>query len=185
MTTDKFQIPVSDWTLVGIDNAKFVLLEAQTYAQYLSDVSSRITARAFSILTVLVPITSALIAYVVGQTMKDNPNYFITYYIVLIVIGLIATMFFLGKTIMPRLFMPLGRKPIEICNDEMLGVTLSKKLSLISIVLNEIENCQQKIDFNELQNTSRNKMLNSCMKAIGILFAIAIIVIATYLSTAL
>lgn len=183
MTTEKYKIPVSDWKKVGIDNAKFILTEAQTYAKYVSEESGHITARAFSILTVLIPITSALIAFVVGQTMKGNPNYFITCYIIAIVTGFIVIMFFLGKLVMPRLSMPLGRIPSNICTDEMLGINHTKELSMIVIVLNEIEDCQQKIEYNEDQNNLRTKKLHMCMKAIGILFAIAIIAIALYLST--
>ena len=181
--TPKFQIPVSDWEEVKIENAKFVLTEAQTYAKDLSEASGHITARAFSILTIFIPITSALIAFVVGESMKGNPNYFITFYIIVIVTSLIVIMFFLGKLVLPRLFMPLGRQPAAICSDEMLGVKLTKELSIIAIVLNEIEDCQQKIEYNECQNNQRIKMLERIMKAGGVLFAIAIITIAVYLLT--
>jgi hypothetical protein len=186
MESQNFKIPVSDWTEVGIDNAKFVLAEAQSYVKYLSDVSGRITARAFSILTVLATITSALIAFVVKQAI-DSPttNTFITYYTVAIVIVLIAIMFALGKVVMPRLFMPVGRSPIEISNDELLGVTMEKKLSFVALVMNEIENSQNKIDFNERQNAERQTLLNYCIKAVGVLFALSTVTITIYLCVTL
>ncbi|HLP20464.1 MAG TPA: hypothetical protein VK174_09190 [Chitinophagales bacterium] len=182
MESQNFKIPVSDWTEVGIENAKFVLSEAQSYLRYLSDVSGRITARAFSILTVLATITSALIAFVVKQAL-DSPSTsnFITYYTVAIVIALIMIMFALGKVVMPRLYMPVGRSPVELCNDEMLGVTLEKNLSLVALIMNEIENNQNKIAFNERQNAERQTLLNYCLKVVGVLFALSTVTITIYL----
>lgn len=176
MKTENFKIPVTDWTNVKIENAKFVLAEAKDNLKYLDDQSSRISNRAFSILTVLVPITGALIAFVVGQIMKEAiQSAFIIWYVISIIVCLIAIMFLLGRLVMPRKFMSLGRPPKDICNDDMLGLSLSKELSMVAIVMNEIENCQQKIEYNEIQNDKRTKLLSRSMKSLILVFTLAIV----------
>lgn len=181
METKSFEMPVSDWTKVKIDNALFILNEAKDYLKNLSDISVRITARAFSILTVLIPITSALIAYLVGQSTKGISNiHFIIYYVSFIIIVLIVIMFFLGILINPRGYMPLGRRPVDLCSDEMLGVNLTAQLSIIALVLSEIETCQAKIDFNERQNIERTNLLKRCIKSVAILFALSSAALLTY-----
>lgn len=181
MKTEKFEIKVDDWKLVGIENAKFVLNEAQAYVTYLSDVSSRITARAFSIIVLFFPIIGLFIAFIVKQSMNmPNSNQFLTFYTIAITIALIVIMYGLGKIVRPRLFKPIGRAPKEICNNELLGVTLEKELSMIAIVFNEIENCQDKIDYNEQQNEERTKNLDFYLKSIGFLFALSTMVTTIY-----
>ena len=181
MATENFKIPVTNWTQVKIDNAKFILAEAKENLKFLDDQSSRISNRAFSILTILGPISGALIAFVVGQMMKEPlQTTFFTWYAITIIFCLIAIMLILGRLVMPRKFMSLGRPPKDICNDDMLGISLDKELSLIAIVMNEIENCQQKIEYNEIQNDERTILLRQSMKSLVLIFMLAIATLIFY-----
>lgn len=172
-----FEIPVSDWSLVKIENAKFILNEAQNYVKYLSEVSQRITARAFSALTILVPITSALMAFVIREILEHEKINYVVYYSLVIVITLIYVMYLLGKIVMPRMYMPVGRSPKELCDDNMLGVKDESELSFVALVLNEIEACQVKIDYNEEQNMERKGLLDKSLKIIALIFITSTIII--------
>ena len=182
MSDQKFKIEVSDWTKISIDNAKFILEEAKSYVKYLSDASDKITNRAFAILAILIPITSAMLVFVVNEKVKpilsDNV---IPYLLLSVIIGLIAIMFCLSKIVFPRMFMPLGREPKQIATDEFLAVNFDVELAKHSIVLNEIENCQSKVDYNKTQNSQRMKQLEYAMLSLGILFVLATSIIIGYL----
>ena len=182
MSYQKFKIEVSDWTKINIDNAKFILDEAKAYVKYVSDVSDKITNRAFSILAILIPVTAALMVFVVNEKVKPVfSDKVIMNLLLLVIVGLIAIMFGLSKIVFPRMFMPLGREPKQICTPEFLSVNLDVKLAQLSIVLKEIENCQTKVDYNEGQNGRRTKQLEYAMLSIGFLFVIATSIIIGYL----
>jgi hypothetical protein len=182
MTPQKFKIEVSDWTKINIESAKFILEEAKTYVKYLSDTSDKITNRAFAILAILIPITSALIVFSVNERFKPLiGDKVISYLMLFVIIGLIATMFGLSSIIFPRMFMPLGREPKQICTPEFLSVNFDIELAKLSMVLNEIENCQAKVDYNKSQNSNRTKQLKHAMLSLGLIFVIATSTLIGYL----
>jgi hypothetical protein len=183
MSEKKFKIQVPDWTKINIDNAKFILAEAKEYVRYLSDESNKITNRAFAILAILIPITSAVMIFVVNNAIKPVDGYKnITYLLFIVIIVLIGIMFGLSKIVFPRMFMPLGRQPREICISEFLGVDFDAELAKLSIVLGEIEASQVKIDYNEKQNVYRTTLLKYLMLSIGILFILIIVTLWILLS---
>jgi hypothetical protein len=66
-TRPKFKIEVANWQSIKIENARHILLEAKDYLRYLPEAADKVTARAFTILTTLLPITSALLIFIVNQ----------------------------------------------------------------------------------------------------------------------
>ncbi len=182
MSPQKFKIEVSDWTKINVDNAKFILEEAKTYVKYLSDTSDKITNRAFAILAILIPLTSALIVFSVNERFKPVIGEKVIFYLMFfVIIGLIAVMFGLSTIVFPRMFMPLGREPKQICTAEFLSVNFDIDLAKLSMILNEIENCQSKVDYNKSQNSRRTKQLKIAMLSLGLIFVIATSIIICYL----
>jgi hypothetical protein len=155
MTKNNFKIQVSDWTKINVDNAKFILEEAKDYVKYLSDASDKITNRAFAILAILIPITSALIVFVVNEGIKPVDSYEAIYN--LLFIAIIALR--------------------DLCIKEFLGIDFDAELAKLSIVLGEIEASQVKIDYNEKQVSDRTKLLKYLMLSIGILFILIILIL--------
>ncbi len=179
---EKFKISVEDWTKINSENAKFILEEAKDYTKYLSDSSDKITNRAFAILAILIPITSALIIFVVNEEIKPVDGYkTITYLLFVVIMGLIAIMFGISKIVFPRMFMPLGREPRDMCSEDLLGVGLTDDLAKLSIILSEIEASQVKIDYNEQQIAHRTTLLKNLMLSIGILFALIVLTLLVLL----
>ena len=171
MSSKRFKIEVSDWTKINSDTARFILEEAKTYFRYLSDVSDKITARAFTILSILIPIASALIYYLVSQKLPSSTlNAPLQQLVYPVVTFLIIVLCMLIKLIFPRMAMPLGRDPQELCIPEFLGIDYDDKLANLSIVLNEIENVKSKIDYTEKQNRQRLTLLKACITILALFF---------------
>lgn len=170
METKTFTIAVSDWHKVSTNCAQLIFSEAKSYLEYLNMVCDKITARAFSIFTLLMPITSALIVFLVNQIMRSAGKFqFLTLFTVAIISALIVIMFQLGILIRGRGFMSLGHAPKDLCTDKFLGVTMQEDDSLKALLLGAIESYQKKISFNETQNSARIQSLNFCIKEIGLL----------------
>jgi hypothetical protein len=173
---DKFTIKVPDWTKININNAKFILGEAKDYVKYLNDASDKITNRAFAILAILIPITSALTIFIINEQVKPVDDYKdVCYLLYIVIIGLIAIMFGLSKIVFPRMFMPLGREPKDLCTKSFLGIDIEIKLAELSIILNEIEAAQLKIDYNEKQVSNRTYLLKFLMLSIGVMLILVIL----------
>jgi hypothetical protein len=168
----QYQIPVSSWKATKVENLKLVNEQGESYLKYLSEVSQRITARAYSIITVLVSINTALMIYLVSESAKTEiRNDFLFFFSLGVIVAIIVLIVITSRLIMPRSYMPVGRAPKEVCNDGMLGVNeADDELSLKAYLMNEIENCQVKIDFNESQNGQRNLLISKIVKwIIGLL----------------
>ncbi len=181
MAQNKLFDDIDDWDKIDLDNAKFILEEARTYVSFVIDVGDKITDKAFKILALLFPIESALIAFVINEKMKGCiQDYTIANLLIFVVTSIVVIMFYLGKIVLPRSFMPKGRAPVEICkNKELLGIPSDGSTDVaalkLALVLNEIENSQAKIYFNNNQNTVRITALKLSMMALGGIVVIAVL----------
>lgn len=170
---------VEDWTTINVDNARFILEESKSRVNYLLEIGNKISDRVFTILSLLFPIEAALVAFVVVEKMKGQlSDKIITNLLLFVLVSLVIVMIFLGKIVLPRLSIPAGREPKEICSQKEFLIDDGSKTVNLAIILNEIENCQNKIDFCSLQNIRRTSELKLCMLSI---LAIVIIAISTIL----
>lgn len=172
MSNEPKRISVSDWKKVEIENIKFILTEAQAYFRFLSEAKIRITTRAFSIITILIPLSCLLIAFIIKSI--DNEQFTNKQFVFLgtiILINLLYILYGLGKIIMPKKSMPFGREPFKLFQEErLLGLNYDKELSMKALILNEIEDTQNKIEYNKENNQALQFQLNRSMKLIGYLF---------------
>ncbi len=72
MSGKKLFDDIEDWTKIGLENSKFILEEARTYVSYLAEVGDKITSKAFTILTFVIPIESALMAFIVNEKINKK-----------------------------------------------------------------------------------------------------------------
>ncbi|MBU1759227.1 MAG: hypothetical protein KKB19_00100, partial [Bacteroidetes bacterium] len=178
----KFKIEITDWTNIDLVNAKFILSEAKDFCKYQNDNSDKITNRAFSILSILLPIVATLIIFIVKE--KSTPTFsddLVFKLLSFVVIVLLIIMFFLSQVVFPRMFMPLGREPKDLCSSDFLGTTLKKENAQIALVLNEIEATQLKINYNKKQNLTRTTKLKWSLISIGILCLISLSIVFFHL----
>jgi len=182
MSNEPKIINVSDWKSIEIENIKFILTEGQSYFKFLSDAKIRITSKAFSIITILIPICSILTAYISKSISNEQfTNKGLVCFVIAILIMLLYILFRLGKIIKPKNSMPFGREPFELFKDErMLGINWDKDLSIKALVIAEIENTQAKIEYNRENNKHIQEELDKSMMLIGYLFVAATVAIIAY-----
>lgn len=183
MTAPKFKIQVPDWTKINPANARFILGEAKEYFAYTASESGKITERAFAMLAILVPITSALLAFAVNERLRlAFHDSVLTYLLAAVVVALITLMFGLGTLVFPRRFMAPGREPKELCTDAFLVADYAPADHELALVLSEIEGIQAKIDFNDPQNARRGTWLKWLMRGLGALFIAVVVAVFLGLS---
>lgn len=176
------RLEVSDWQKIDLENAKFILNQGTEYVKYLSEVNEKTTTRVFTLLSILLPIESALIAFLISATLKDSiDDYVLSDLILFEIFAIIVVMFVLGSIALPRLYKPVGREPYEIWqNEQLLGIDYDKAKAQLSIILNELDNCQSKIQYNQQKNHGRIQKLKICMLAIGVLLMVAVITLSLH-----
>ena len=176
------KLEVSEWEKIDLENAKFILNQGTEYVKYLNEINEKTTGRVFTLLSILLPIESALIVFLINEKLKDTiDDYVVAGLILFEIFAIILVMFVLGSIALPRLYKPVGREPYEIWQNELLlGIDYDKALAQLSIVLNEIENCQSKIQYNQQKNNLRIQKLKISMLAIGISLMIAVITLSLH-----
>lgn len=169
-----WQTDIKDWTLVTKDIVTFYLSQAESCLKMSLEVHNIITLRAFTILSILIPTITLSIGYLLKQPNKHT---------VIAAIALVAGVLCLVPLIIlifPRLWMQLGRQPKDFFTSTVIDteVSLPPDHLYVGIVMNEIENIQDKISFNERSNYRRLKLL----KIVFIIIAGAFLAIVSKLA---
>lgn len=165
-----FKIRNADWKSIPVDSIIFILSEAKDYLDYTISESDKITTRAYSIVLLLFAILSGIIGFTFKELATANfskilmINFCLSFTIVFL-------LYHLGHLVFPRKIMAKGRIPKELALPQFLtNSKLSKEENYLALIIQEVENCQKKIDFNLLKNEHRQKRLKNIMMAIAVLF---------------
>jgi hypothetical protein len=172
----KFKIPKTDWKSIPVDSAKFILEEGKNYHEYTLNESEKITNRAYALVLLLSVILSAIVGYTFTKltgadfTVILSMNLYFSFVISFFIIVL-ATLIF------PRSLMQKGRIPSKLAQESLL---LNKKLNkdeiYLAYIIREIENTQDKIDFNLAINKKRRLRLEVILYIISALLPLYLLI---------
>jgi hypothetical protein len=179
MTDEIWEIDPENKKHVDKDIAQFILEQGEKALRHTIDVSDKATNRAFSMLLILLPVSSTIIGFLINEIKKARPyQHADIYFFCTLAIICIVALIYIIKVVYPRNTMEIGREPKNIAVSNMLQGDKSSEEKLRVIKLNEIKNCQYKIDYNRKQNAERVLLVSKITKYVGIS---ALIAIAIYL----
>jgi len=167
-----FKIPKTEWKTIPIDSANFILVEGKDYLDYTLKESDKITNRAYSLVILLSTVLAAIVGYTFTKLISDTFSSVIVMnlYFSFILGGFIV---FLATLVFPRSIMQKGRIPSKLAQGNLL---LNPKLKsdeiYLSYVIREIENTQDKIDYNLTKNKQRRIKLEVSLYIISALLPI-------------
>lgn len=170
---------IKDWSKINKDLINFYLNQAESELKASLDVHDKVTQRAFTILTILIPILSLSFGYLIRQISEHNTDKFLLVIAIICLIAVIFALYNLIRLIFPRHWMIIGRQPKEIFVSSLVdNDTLTPEQLHIGIVMGEIENIQYKIDSNWIQNEERLKILKQVIWIIvsTLIFIIVLII---------
>ena len=168
----KFKIDKSRWKSINIESAKFIYSESKEYLNYTIEESAKITNRAYSLVLLLSSILSAIVAFTFSKLLDGQINLlvYLTLFLSVIITGLLIALVWL---VFPRKIMANGRIPKELTKPEFITPPrLKEDETLLAFYIQEIENLQDKIDFNLTLNKKRGTILKTVMYSISILLFI-------------
>ena len=161
---------IQDWTKLTKDTVNFCLSQAELSLKSSIETSDRITTRAFSILTIVIPIVSLSIGYLFKQIIDHTTDKYILIAAIFGLFSCFLSLLFLIRIIFPRDWMSLGGQPKDIFTSNMLDNEFSPELKYVAIVMGEIQAVQYKINFNQSSNFKRLDYLKAVIVILSITF---------------
>jgi hypothetical protein len=157
------------------ETLEFILNEGKDYLDYTLNESDKITNRAFSFILLLFAILSGVVAYTFNKIILVEYKNIICLNFCLI-FTLVILLFHLGCLIFIRPIMAKGRLPKTIALSKYLIIPkVSKEQNYVVFIIQEIENVQQKIDFNLTKNKKRQDKLSFVLITIAIISVLYLI----------
>lgn len=182
MEPERWKLKVSNWTLIEIKSALFILDQAEKTLKHVTEKADKITARAFAILIVVISLVSTLIGFLIKELSVANAElFFKIFYLIVVFLGILC-MCCLLKLVFPRKSMQLGAQPKLLAIESLLMPRddLNEDERHLALIINQITNVQNKISFNGSQNNTRIKLLEITLTLIVATFLVGIITLIIY-----
>ena len=173
----EYRIELKNWKTANLESLKFILEHGLEHLEQTVEISNKITARAFTILSVLIPVLSVMLGILFNyqfEKTENMPPEGLMIVSVILIFPLLYCLVLLIRLIFPRLIQPLGRPPAELDDPDYLeNPEYNKNQQYLLMIINEIDNCQNKIAFNDASNTKRIKLFKTALWVIVITLALA------------
>jgi hypothetical protein len=152
-----WQTDIQDWTKITKDMVNFYLNQAEAELKSTLDLHDKITTRAFALLTILIPITTLTIGYIIRQIAEKNADKYLLAVAVVCLYATISCLYLLIRLVFPRQWLSSGRPPKDIFTSQMIDTPheYTDEQRYVGIVMREIENIQYKITFNDATSIPR------------------------------
>lgn len=171
-----YKMDKKKWKNFPKESLEFILNEGKDYLGYTLNESDKITNRAYSIILLLFAILSGVVAYTFNRMIIGGYEMIICLNFCLI-ISLVILLFYLGCLIFIKTIMAKGRIPKTIALSNLLiNPKLSEDEVYISYLIQEIENVQNKIDFNLVKNEKRQNRLKLVMVSIAFISLLYLVI---------
>lgn len=168
---DKFKLQLKNWTKFPIESAKLLYDESSDYLQYTVNLSEKITQRAYTFSIIVIAAIGALINTMLSFKIETSYDEIVFGLIILSVIVLFVLGLYLVKLVFPFGLMQMGRQPKEINENKYLAPeNLTNEQSHLSFLINEIQNNQTKINYNNNANAERLQRLKTLIVLILVSF---------------
>lgn len=160
---------IENFENITVEDAKFLFSQAEKKLDDTIKVSDTITARSYSIITVLVGILTAVSGVFLKSVLEKGINRSELILESVGVIYLIGCLLFLIWNVSATKYWTLGSEPQHLCRNKFFEDDLPKNLISVYLYINEIENYQERITVNLEKNRNRFLILRNVLVALYLL----------------
>lgn len=174
---DAWKLELSDWTKANLKSLELIHSKANEAFDYTTNVADKISSRAFTFISILVPIISLIIGLLGNQLYGQNEPIPQTVLVVAFIICIPSAMSLAALIwmIFPKRFMHAGREPKKISIPQVIqDDSFTKEEQYLALLIGEIEGLQKKISTNEKINNKRLEILKWVLRIISISLFISI-----------
>ncbi|GAA5220606.1 hypothetical protein [Membranihabitans marinus] len=181
--SEDWKLELPDWKKANLKSLEFIHTKANEAFNYTTNVADKISSRAFTFISILIPILTLIISFVIKLLYVQNepiPRCFLTN-VIFICLLFVISFFGLIFIIYPKKFMHAGREPKELSDAQFIqNQNLNTEEQYLALLIGEIEGLQKKITVNERINNDRICMLKTVLTFLLIAFFCSIVVIFSY-----
>lgn len=178
-----WSLEISDWTKSNVKSLELIHTKANEAFNYTTNVADKVSSRAFTFISIIVPIISLIIGLLGNQIVEPTKSIPSTVLIVALIIC-VPSVLSLGALIwmiFPKKFMHAGREPKKLAIPQFIqDDNFSSDEQYLSLLISEIEDLQLKIDYNKLINSKRLKVLKWVLRIISASLFLSIIILFYY-----
>lgn len=175
-----FKIQLDNWTNSNLKSLEFIHSRANESLKYTVDIKDAITKRAFTFLSILIPILSLFIGILLSPFKPQIPIEKTFLFVAIIsCFMLLISILILIFLIFPKGFYYLGREPKRIAFADVIQEkedTVEDE-PYIGLLLSEIEHLQTKIDFNNKVNYNRLKLLKLVIYIVSMSLTLVLVIL--------
>jgi hypothetical protein len=166
--TEDWKTDIKDWTKITEKTAALMLEQCESVLKETLETAKSISAKAEKILTILIPIATALITYLFSKKLSE-----LLYFLPLtglfclpVLLGSIAFSYF--NFLKYEIAIP-GDEPKKLVVSAFIDQNFSDNQQYVNMVLSICENIQRRIDINERANAIRTTWNTRSIKTLGLL----------------
>lgn len=169
--TQPWTLELGNWTEANIQSLELIHRKANDAFDYTINVAEKISARAFTFISILIPIISLIIGLLGKQLFEQDaaPSSLLISVMLLLCIPALSSLAALIWLIFPRKFMGRGREPQHLADAVFIQTDdYSKAEQYTALLIGEIEDLQHKIHYNDQINFRRIRILKWVLWVISI-----------------
>lgn len=155
----------SHYAQITKDEAKFIFEQSEKHLKDQIDTSQQISAKTTTLLTVTCGILVGLIGFGINRWISADFDNLIgaTFCCSVYLYIVIAVLF---KNVRPSPYQSVGLHPRDIFDDKLFN-NANKEYRMEALYINEIIECQKRIDFNKQTNDIRWRRFNRALRLIA------------------
>lgn len=166
--TEDWKTDIKDWTKIKEKTAKLMLEQSESVLKETLETAKSISTKAEKILTILIPITTALITYLFSKKPSDLFDFLPLTGLSCLPVLLISIGFSYSNFLKYEIAIP-GEFPKKLVVSMFIDRDFSEDQQYVNMVLSICENIQRRIDINEVANTKRTTSNTRSIKTLGLL----------------
>ena len=167
------------YRLLTNEEAKFIFDQAEKHLKDQIETGAQINTKATTLLTVISGLMIALIGFAITRWTANSKADLLVWSTLLGSLYLYFIVWTLLKALQPKLYVPVGLHPKDMFTDDAINER-NKDYRLKAFYINEIKECQMRIDRNKDTNEDRWALVIKALKLIS--YAPAIFIVLYILS---
>jgi hypothetical protein len=172
--TGDWKTDIKDWTKISEKTATLMLTQSELVLKEKLETAKSISQKAEKILTILIPITTALITFLFSKKLNEILEFLPLTALLCLPILLISIIFSYYNFLKYEIAIP-GEYPKNIATTTFIDQPFTSDQQYVNMVLNICENIQRRIDINEESNRVRRSFNIRSIKTLGLLILCPVI----------
>jgi hypothetical protein len=159
---------INKWDKINKDTAQLMLKQSEKLLDETIETAKTISAKSTQLMTILIPLSTILVGYLMQNLAKNGLNY-LSITSILGLVCIVISALYCYKNFTPYEIALSGEYPHDIVASKYIDNSFTEKQQYLNMVLNVCDNIENRILANDKFNTSRMRNNDIAIKALFII----------------